>query len=295
MNQQLCIFGEVLFDIFPDGEQVLGGAPFNVAWHLQAFAQKPLFISRIGNDRQGEAIRRAMADWGMNTDALQTDPSLPTGRVSITFNDAEPVYDIVSPCAYDAIDTSEMPSAGCKLLYHGSLALRHEQSAHALQQLIDNRPSCLFVDVNLRDPWWRKDRVLKQIERADWVKLNSDEFDLLFPGKGLLPDRLTSFVKTYQLQAAILTRGEKGAEVLNSEAEHFSVRPTQNVEVVDTVGAGDAFTSVMIMGIVNRWPIQTTLQRAQMMASNIVGQRGATIADYEFYQQILAGWQTSKQ
>ena len=57
MSNKLCIFGEVLFDVFPDGHQVLGGAPFNVAWHLQAFGQSPFFISRVGNDPQGKEIR----------------------------------------------------------------------------------------------------------------------------------------------------------------------------------------------------------------------------------------------
>ena len=47
---RLCVFGEVLFDHFPDGRRVLGGAPFNVAWHLQAFGEAPRFISRVGAD-----------------------------------------------------------------------------------------------------------------------------------------------------------------------------------------------------------------------------------------------------
>ena len=105
MKQRLCIFGEVLFDHFPDGKHVLGGAPFNVAWHLQAFGQAPYFISRIGDDAEGETVRNAMRDWGMNTEGLQIDKHLPTGRVDIEFVDNEPHYDIVHPCAYDAIES----------------------------------------------------------------------------------------------------------------------------------------------------------------------------------------------
>ena len=54
----VVIFGEVLFDDFPDGA-VLGGAPFNVAWHLQAFGLHPVVISRTGNDAQRDQMRPA--------------------------------------------------------------------------------------------------------------------------------------------------------------------------------------------------------------------------------------------
>lgn len=290
MSQHLCIFGEVLFDVFTDGHRVLGGAPFNVAWHLQAFGQNPYFISRIGSDKHGESVRQAMTDWGMDTRALQTDQSMPTGKVTILLQEGEPVYDIVSPCAYDAIDITSVPMQSCRLLYHGSLALRHTQSANSLDRLINSSPECIFVDVNLRTPWWDKKTVLPLIKQAHWAKLNIDEFDLLYPGSDLIIHRLSSFVNTYQLEGVILTHAEKGAEVLNRNGEHFKVKPEQGIKVVDTVGAGDAFTSVMIMGIVNHWPMQITLDRAQVLASRIVGHRGATVVDPVFYENIMSRW-----
>lgn len=292
MAKHLCIFGEVLFDIFPDGNQVLGGAPFNVAWHLQAFGQSPVFISRVGTDPQGDTIRQAMIDRGMDISALQTDDSLPTGRVTIQLKDGEPVYDIVSPCAYDAIESPPAAIPDCHFFYHGSLALRHAQSAHALDQYIKSRPDRIFVDVNLRPPWWDKDTVLKLISQADWTKLNTDEFSLLYPGPDPIAERLPAFVNEYELQGIILTHGSKGAEVLTEDGGHFTVKPQLDVSVVDTVGAGDAFTSVMITGIVNNWPMQITLDRAQAFASNIVGRRGATVDDPDFYRLVMDHWQS---
>lgn len=151
MNKRLCIFGEVLFDHFPDGKCVLGGAPFNVAWHLQAFGQAPYFMSRVGDDAEGETVRSAMHDWGMDMAGLQTDLLLATGRVSINFVDGEPVYDIVRPCAYDAIEAQlQMPD--CNFLYHGSLALRESTSRLTLDWLRLKQPETVFVDVNLRSP-----------------------------------------------------------------------------------------------------------------------------------------------
>jgi fructokinase len=237
-------------------------------------------------------IRQAMVDWGMESRGLQTDSRLPTGRVNIEIREGEAAYDIISPCAYDAIDSDSIAVPGCDFLYHGSLALRADRSFQALQQLIDTKPSCLFVDVNLRAPWWDRSRVLSLMKKADWVKLNIDEFETLFPGSGPLENRLQGVIEALQLQAAILTHGAEGAEIMTAAGEHFQVSPVGQIDVVDTVGAGDSFTAVVILGLLEQWPIQTTLQRAQAMASRIVGQQGATISDPAFYECLQSAWPT---
>jgi fructokinase len=99
----ITIFGEVLFDHFPDGHEILGGAPFNVAWHLKAFGQNPQSISRVGNDAEGDLVRSNMQNWGMATDFLQTDPSHPTGQVQISIENGDPTCRIVEDQAYDHI------------------------------------------------------------------------------------------------------------------------------------------------------------------------------------------------
>ncbi len=284
----LCIFGEVLFDHFPDGKRVLGGAPFNVAWHLQAFGQVPYFISRVGDDPEGEAVHTAMRDWGMNTDGMQTDTQHPTGRVSIQFIDGEPVYDIVEPCAYDMI---EQPAAvACRLLYHGSLALRDAISKQTVESLRDCKPDTVFVDVNLRPPWWQREQVLAMVQEAHWVKLNTDELDLLYPLEEAGAAKAASFLAEYGLQGLVLTRGSEGAEVMTASGDHFEIQPEADIEVVDTVGAGDAFASVMILGLANNWALDLTLQRAQAFASKLVGNRGATVCDTAFYQPFINEW-----
>jgi fructokinase len=290
MSQDLCIFGEVLFDIFADGPEVLGGAPFNVAWHLQAFGQAPFFISRVGNDPQGILIRKTMLDWGMDTRALATDDELPTGIVNITLADGEPCYDIVEPSAYDNIDLTTLPDH-CSFLYHGSLALRNQQSRQALQRLLSLNPGLVFVDVNLRSPWWDKAFVLNSLQQADWVKLNTEELNQLYAADRKSSRPLPDFIRDYQLQGVLLTHGAKGAEILTNENEHYFAEPDQGPEIVDTVGAGDAFSAVIIMGLKNEWPLSITIQRAQQFASSIVSQRGATVKDSNFYTDFLKEWE----
>lgn len=288
MSGRPCIFGEVLFDHFPDGRRVLGGAPFNVAWHLQAFGEQPFLVSRVGEDEAGETVRTAMRDWGMDLAGLQTDSELPTGRVQVRIEHNEPSYDIVQPVAWDAITDPDCPAGGCGLLYHGSLALRSETARAACGALRGRRPAIVFVDVNLRPPWWERDRMLAALEGAHWVKLNRHELNELMPGETSAVPRARSLLEKHRLSGLVLTDGSRGAEVLTADGIHLQTRPAARVEVVDTVGAGDAMSSVMILGLLRNWPLQLALDRAQDFASAIVGQRGATVRDPAFYAPFLA-------
>ena len=288
--QQISIFGEVLFDCFPSGEKVLGGAPFNVAWHLQAFGQGPSFISRVGSDDEGERIRRAMQGWGMRTDLLQTDREHPTGEVRVTLQGGEPSYDIVEPVAYDFIEAAALDDLPCKLLYHGSLCLRNEQSGKALDRLRASAPGTVFMDVNLRSPWWHRDKVLEWVGQADWVKLNEAEFALLHEAASDLSVSAQGFLHQYGLQGVVVTRGERGAMVITADEPPLTVAPVKALRVVDTVGAGDAFATVLLLGLNLDWPLRETLERAQAFASALVGQRGATVGDAAFYRPFIEDW-----
>jgi fructokinase len=285
----ICVFGEVLFDHFPDGQRVLGGAPFNVAWHLQAFGQEPRFISRVGADAEGDEIRTAMQNWGMTLDGLQTDASLPTGRVAVAFSDGQPSYDIVRPCAYDAIEADDLPA--CGWLYHGSLALRSETSRATLERLRAATGAQVFLDVNLRSPWWRREPLLQWMGQADWLKLNEDELALLASAVVERSDDLAAVAHGLGLRGLLVTYGEKGAEMVAASGERARILPARDIVVADTVGAGDAFASVVILGLISGWPLQTMLDRAQAFASAIVGRRGATVSDPAFYQTFAERWQ----
>jgi len=279
------IFGEVLFDHFPDGNRVLGGAPFNVAWHLQAFGQSPRLISRIGDDPEGREIVQLMQNWGMRADALQTDPIHPTGSVQVSIVHGEPHYDIVADCAYDFIDQSplsEQPSEG--ILYHGSLALRNPISRAALQMAKTKHRGKIFIDVNLRPPWWEPDTLLPLLHDADWIKLNEDELLALCPGPADLETAMLAFFEQFDLETLFVTRGAQGALVYDRQHRFVSVEPPESTTVIDTVGAGDAFAAILLLGLTRQWPLPTILERAQALASALVGRRGATVADEDFYR-----------
>jgi fructokinase len=293
-KQRPVIFGEVLFDRFPDGSVVLGGAPFNVAWHLQAFGRAPLFISRVGDDPLGHRIRDTLHAWEMDASGLQLDSAHPTGSVEVRIEDGEPGFDIVDNQAYDFIDPTAIPPLPERaLLYHGSLAVRNAGSMRALQQLQQGRDLQRLVDVNLRPPWWQRETVMSMLQGARWIKLNEAELLRLVPGADALQARMHTLQQLCGADLLIVTLGAAGAVVLAAGGEEFRVVPQNQGEVIDTVGAGDAFTSVMTLGLLHGWRPPLMLERAQAFASAITGIRGATCNDPAFYQPFIDRWALS--
>ena len=286
------IFGEVLFDVFPDGDTVLGGAPFNVAWHLQAFGAQPLMVSCVGQDERGAQILAAMQQWGMDTSAVQQSTDYPTGIVDVSLLAGEPHYTIPLPSAWDYIAAPDLPNPlpPAAVLYHGSLALRHAVSYQAWQTL--SRTVCPNVlDVNLREPWWENMPLEPLLRQADWLKLNAQELHLLVPHLSDTTAQVQYLTEHYDLTGIILTQGKDGALALMQGQEPVSMHPDAVADVVDTVGAGDAFCSVVLLGLLHHWSLPVLLHRAQTFASAVVGLRGATCADPAFYQPFKQAWQ----
>ncbi len=288
----LCLFGEVLYDCFPDGQQVLGGAPFNVAWHAQAFGLVPRLISRVGNDAAGERILAAMHNWGLSLAGMQQDTEHPTGRVQVSLSeDHEPSYDIVPDSAWDFIDApGGSPALDCQLLYHGTLALRSPVSRSAAGALRGQLKEGVFVDINLRTPWWDIEHVRAQLDSVRGVKLNRDELALIVPQAPSEEEAVQEFMTRYAPQLLIVTLGSAGALAVTDQGERARIEPRPGLRVVDTVGAGDAFMAVVLLGVIRQWPLLDILQRAQAFASAVVGVRGATVADAAFYQTFIDAW-----
>jgi len=286
-GQRPLIFGEVLFDVMPDGTRVLGGAPFNVAWHLEAFGLRPLMITRIGVDESGDEVLAAMASWGMDTSGVQRDDTYPTGRVEVDLDDGEPTFRILPDQAYDHLDggLAVRSAAGStfSLLYHGSLISRGEVSRSSLDDLAKAFRAPVFVDVNLRDPWWNRQDVVASVRRATWVKLNEAEIGLLAGDSDT--KTATVFRADHELDAVIVTRGGRGAVVVDGGGV-FEATPPAEVEVVDTVGAGDAFSAVFILGLILGWSTEVTLERALEFAAAVCTVQGATVRDRGFYSEF---------
>lgn len=285
MDHSPVIMGEVLFDCF-GGDCVLGGAPFNVAWHLQGFGLSPRFISRVGADDFGGEVLSRMRDWGLQTRWIEEDPAHPTGRVSVRMIDNQPVYEILPSQAYDYIQPPR--ALGCcadSAFYHGSLAARNVVSRNTLLGIRRVFTGRVFVDVNLRDPWWAINTLGPLIHGATWLKLNEDEAAILSKQgdiSGLALQRQISWV--------ILTRGAHGASLYDRHDCLENVTPPRVAGLMDTVGAGDAFSAVTLLGLIEGWEWSVLLQRATEFAARSCSWRGAISDDRAIYQEILRDW-----
>lgn len=287
------IYGEVLFDCFePDGPEVLGGAPFNVAWHLQGFGANPVMVSAIGQDAHGEQVLERMQAWGMDTRGIQQNSEYSTGQVRIHMQGSSHSFEILPDQAYDHIIDSTPLAISAELspslLYCGSLINRSSQSAATLQTLIATGLP-LFVDINLRDPWWQHDDVQALMQQSRWLKLNDDEFTEL-TDQLVNDESLQALQARLALEWLVVTRGEAGASLAAVGGVH-SESPPRIAQLVDTVGAGDAFSSIVILGVLRQWEPATILRRALEFAARICEQRGATAMNAALYQQYREAWQ----
>lgn len=281
------IFGEVLFDVFPDGTRVLGGAPFNVAWHLHALGCQPLFISCVANDELGDEVLARMRAWGMRTDGISLSSTRPTGTVTVSLCDGQPTFTINPDQAYDDIIVPPFDLSSAPLIYCGSLCLRTPQARAQFASLRQRAPAPLFVDVNLRSPWWDKTLILDLLTCATWFKCNLDELrqiaDLLhLAGSPLL--LASQLLQRFSFRALIVTNGAEGATWYDHDGTICSHQPPPLQTVVDTVGAGDALSAVVIRGLLAHLPTDVILSQAVAFAARICTIRGAVPSDPTFYQ-----------
>ncbi len=294
------VFGEVLFDRFPDGRKVLGGAPFNVAWHLCGFGGDPLVVSAVGDDADGREILDHMESWGLTTEGVTVHPGHSTGYALISEPDApggEVAFEIPEGQAWDhlragAVERVAIEDVG--LVYHGSLGIRSEESWRALQRLVELARTPTFIDLNLRPPWWTRSRVAWCLDTAHWVKLNTDELAAV-TGRDIRTrdgriDAARRMRREHDLEMLFLTGGSEGSILVTRNDEVVERAADEVPDLVDTVGAGDAFSALACQGILQELEPDEILERASAFAADACRFQGATATDLSLYEVHLRRW-----
>ncbi|MFZ5766215.1 MAG: carbohydrate kinase family protein [Thermodesulfobacteriota bacterium] len=287
MNKTMILsIGEVVWDIF-NNRKILGGAPLNVAYHLCTLGHSVRLISRIGSDALGDETIRRVTELDLDSHHIQRDPHQPTGQVMVTVNEAgEPLFDIVAPAAWDEIDATLLRTAIPDEPFHlifGSLAQRSPVSRAAIR-LLREKASLRFYDVNLRPPFTGKDIVSSCLAESDVVKINEAELDqvgdwLNLPA-GPPRQRSLDLFKLLNPVALAVTLGAHGAMLVTRDGLFF--HPGFPVQVADTVGAGDAFFSTLIHGILEKYPWPVCLEQANKRAAFVAERHGATPSMADF-------------
>jgi len=279
---KIFALGESLWDLLPEGA-VLGGAPANFAYHAEALGAHSTMVSRIGNDQLGCEILARFEACGLSTEFISVDPTAQTGSVSVAVgSDGQPSYVIHENVAWDYIpaDPATIEAAAhADAICFGSLAQRSAGSRDAIWALVRaTKVSAWRVfDINLRQSFYSKEVIEESLNLANVLKLNDSELPVIAKLLFLTGDtlqQLEQLAHRFSLRAVVYTRGADGSILLADDI--ISEHPGISSVVRDTVGAGDAFTATVVLGLLYGWPLEKINQWANAIAAFVCSQTGAT-------------------
>jgi fructokinase len=301
MPTNSCVvgIGEVLMDVFESGEATVGGAPFNVTFHLHQLLQalsvgEALFVSAVGVDDWGHKIRSTISAAGMSTRYL-AEVKQPTGSALVFEHEGGAGFEIQPDVAWDRIELNDSAldlAARCNAAIFGSLAQRSEVSRTSIRQLVAQVEGHRLYDVNLRrntrsgGAGYTAEIIAESLCLATVVKMNDVELaevaELLgCPLEAADPHERTLLQmewlgREFELEAVAVTRGSKGA-LLASEGKHLRL-PDSNLDQahVHPVGAGDSFAAGLLFGIMQGWLPEQSLGLANLLSSWVVTHVSAT-------------------
>ena len=281
----ITCFGEVLIDCLPSGD-VVGGAPFNVAIHLERYGDDVIFLSRIGKDAYGDQILDLLKDSKLK-DSLQQDDKYKTGFVSVAFENGEPQYTIHTNVAWQYINVPK--DLVSDYIVFGSLGTYFEHNKKSLNQLIAQSPRATrFCDINLRAPYYDKEHVLYCLENADILKLNEDEEVYVrgVIGVSSLDVMVEVLEDKFDITTILITRGEKNVEVFsNGQSTKIDVTQVSKEEFKDPIGAGDSFAATFIYESLQGENFEVAVQKGVNFAAEVCKVNGALPVDFEGYKR----------
>ncbi len=275
--------GEILWDMLPAGKQ-LGGAPANFAYHAQALGAKGVVVSCIGDDELGKEILSQLGGLGLDCSYIAVDKAHRTGTVTVKLDEnGVPDFTIHEDVAWDFIplDAGLLElAAQADAVCFGSLCQRSDVSRDTVRRFLEKtKPDCLRIfDINIRQSYYSKDIVHAMLDTSNILKLNDDELPVvaeLLDIKGAESEILAELVARYDLCLVVLTRGAEGSRLYGPDGDS-TCKGIPPERIADTVGAGDAFTAAVAVGLLNGNGLEQINAHANRVASFVCSQHGAT-------------------
>ena len=292
--KDITSIGEILFDVYPNGKS-LGGAPLNFIYHVIKLTGNGNFISRIGADDLGKEIVNILDERQIPRLFLQEDRNHKTGEAITSLNDNKiPTFKIEEDRAYDFIELNEtvenLLNNETECMYFGTLAQRSGTSANTIQSLFGKNIK-YFCDLNIRQNFYTKEIIKSSLYASNVLKLNTDELnlisDLFFEKNMNVTETSKMILENFNLDLLCVTKGEEGAIIFNNSNESNSYNAhIKKEEIVDTVGAGDAFASILCLGYLKSWNIEKINKTAAEFAGEIVKVDGALPEDDSIYDEF---------
>lgn len=272
--------GELLWDVFPTVRRI-GGAPANFAFHAQQLGQSSAVVSRVGADPLGNELLAELSCLGLHTDYVQIDSRHPTSTVNVCLDShGNATYQISDDVAWDYLlwtDQLEQLAQSVHAVGIGTLAQRSPIARQTIQRIIRTAQQAIRIcDANLRQAFYSAELIEQTLHWCNWLKLNSEELQIfagLFGLTGSDTERLARLRARFALELVCVTLGEKGC-LLQTERDELRV-PGTIVPVVDTVGAGDAFTAALVAWTLMGKPWQQTVRFATRYAAEVCKHPGS--------------------
>ncbi len=278
-TKKIVCYGEVLWDMLPNGK-VVGGAPMNVAFQAGNLGLKASLISRVGEDELGKELLEFLSEKGLKSDLIQVDLDHLTGIVKVQLSaGGQPSYEIVHPVAWDFIEVNPALAAvvrAADLFVFGSLVARSSVSRETLFQLLDVAPFRAF-DVNLREPFYSKELLDPLLTKADLVKVNDDELEILanwYSVRGNQQEQMTQLRRQFGWEGIICTLGKDGACYLDNKG--WYQQGGFPIQVQDTIGSGDAFFATFLWAMATGADPNECLKKGSAAGALVATQSGAT-------------------
>lgn len=282
MSFKVVGIGEALWDLLPGGRQ-MGGAPTNFTCHARALSAEAQLITRVGGDDLGRELVNRLKKLGVPTDCVEVDAVKPTGTVTVTVDpNGQPQFIIHEGVAWDNLageSAGRIAVSGADAVCFGTLGQRLEPARSTILSLVRAAsPTALRIfDVNLRQHFHSKAVIEESLALANVLKVNETELPCLAEMLGLAGDEyslIAQLATRHQLSVVAYTRGEHGSALF--VRGRWSDHPGVPTKVVDTVGAGDAFTAAMTLGLLNRWNVNAINAYANEVAAYVASCAGAT-------------------
>lgn len=275
--------GELIWDILPDGKQ-LGGAPTNFAYISRLLGNEAIVASRIGDDDLGREALGKLGRMGIVTRYLQLDKNHPTGTVGVQIDErGEPHFAVNEGSAWDYLEWTtrwEQLARRADAVCFGTLGQRHDQARTTIHSFLKlTRSDAVRVfDVNLRHSFFTPEMLSESLQLATIVKLNREELStvaqmLRFDEKEeeTLARRL---IASFNIKLAVITRGEHGSLLVTQDAA--ATHPGFQVQVKDTIGAGDAFTAALLHYYLRGASLTLISEAANRIGAWVTTHTGAT-------------------
>ena len=281
--------GELLWDVYPD-RKVAGGAPFNFAFHCHQLGHPAVIVSRVGADELGRELRERVRELGLSDEYIQTDHEHPTGTVQVALGaGGVPAYTITENVAWDHIAWDEKLAslAGrSRGVCFGTLGQRGAAS-EAIVEFVQNTcgggaGAYRVLDINLRQHFYSPDLLRWSLYRSPVVKLSEEELGTVCTSLGLSGrSRAERVQRLFRFSSAetrfvYITRGADGAEAYYERDPEPVIVSGVPANVVDTVGAGDAFTAAVMCLMAESRSLEEQVRFAVHYAARVCEQPGGT-------------------